>query len=146
MPITYQIHHDRRLVHARITGTFTRDDAFGYQREVWSNPAVHGYDQLVDASEMGHVEIPFPSADTMRELATLAASMDDPAVKTRFAIVATTAFAYGLARMYATYRALDPRSSRTVGVFRTVDEAMAWLAPPGGTPEAPLDGGPEHKR
>ena len=43
------------------------------------------------------------------------------------AIVATSAFAYGLARMYATYRALDPRSTRVVSVFRSVDDALTWL-------------------
>lgn len=127
MPITYEIHHDRRLVHARVTGTLTKDDAFDYQRDVWSRAEIRGYNQLVDATEMGHVDIPFPSADSMRELAALAAGMDDPAAKTRFAIVAVSAFVYGLARMYATYRALDPRSTRVVNVFRSVDEALAWL-------------------
>ncbi|HEX6791385.1 MAG TPA: hypothetical protein VF247_08765 [Candidatus Krumholzibacteria bacterium] len=130
MPITYQIDHDRRLVHARVTGTLTKEEAFGYQRGVWSDPQVRGYNQLIDASAMDKVDIPFPSADAMRELASLAASMDDPGVRTRFAIVATSAFAYGLARMYATYRALDPRSTRAVNVFRSVDEATEWLGGP----------------
>jgi hypothetical protein len=102
---------------------------------VWSLPEVRGYNQLVDASEMGHVDIPFPSADAMRELSSLAASMDDPSIKTRFAIVATSAFAYGLARMYATYRALDPRSTRVVSVFRSVDDAMVWLEEDDSKPE-----------
>ncbi len=127
MPITYEIDHDRKLVRARIAGTFSRDDAFQYQKHVWALPEVRGYNQLIDASEMGHVDIPFPSADAMRELSSLAASMDDPTVKTRFAIVATSAFAYGLARMYATYRALDARSTRSVSVFRSVEDAMVWL-------------------
>ncbi|HET6463963.1 MAG TPA: hypothetical protein VFH33_09200 [Candidatus Krumholzibacteria bacterium] len=127
MPITYEIDHDRKLVRARIAGTLTRDDAFKYQQHVWGLPEVRGYNQLIDASDMGHVDIPFPSADAMRELSSLAASMDDPTLKTRFAIVATSAFAYGLARMYATYRALDPRSTRVVSVFRSVEDAMTWL-------------------
>ena len=128
MPITHDIDHDRKLVHARVSGTLTKDDAFSFQREVWSDPAVRGYNQLIDASGMTNVDIPFPSSDAMRELAGLAASMDDPGVKTRFAIVATSALAYGLARMYATYRALDPRSTRSISVFRSLDEATAWLA------------------
>lgn len=135
MPITYEIHHDRKLVHARISGTLTRDDAFQYQHQVWSLPEVRGYNQLVDASDMGHVDIPFPSADAMRELSSLAASMDEPNLKTRFAIVATSAFAYGLARMYATYRALDPRSTRVVSVFRSVEDATAWLEADDSKPE-----------
>jgi hypothetical protein len=128
VPITYQIDHDRKLVRARVTGTLTREEAFSYQREVWSLPEVRGYNQLIDASAMEHVDIPFPSADAMRELASLAAGMDDPGLRTKFAIVATTAFAYGIARMYATYRALDPRSTRVVNVFRDVAEAEKWLA------------------
>ena len=127
MPISYEILHERKLVRATVTGTLTRNDAFEYQKNVWSLPEVRGYNQLIDASEMGHVDIPFPSADAMRELSGLAAGMDDPSLKTRFAIVAASAFAYGLARMYATYRALDPRSTRAVSVFRSVEDAMAWL-------------------
>lgn len=127
MPISYTIDHEHKLVHARVTGTFERTDPFNYQREVWSNPAVRGYNELVDTAEMEHVDIPFPSAETMRELAGMSAHMDDAGVRTKFAIVATSAFAYGLARMYATYRALDPRSTRTVNVFRTVEDAMEWL-------------------
>jgi hypothetical protein len=135
LPITYEIHHDRKLVHACIGGTLTRDDAFQYQQHVWSLPEVRGYNQLIDASDMGHADIPFPSADAMRELSSLAASMDDPNTRTRFAIVATSAFAYGLARMYATYRALDPRSTRVVSVFRSVEDATAWLESDDSKPE-----------
>jgi len=135
LPITYEIQHDKKLVHARVSGTLTRDDAFQYQQQVWSSPEVRGYNQLVDASDMGHVDIPFPSADAMRELSSLAASMDDPSTRTRFAIVATSAFAYGLARMYATYRALDARSTRVVSVFRSVEDATAWLESNDSKPE-----------
>lgn len=127
MPITYEIDHARKLVHARITGALTRDDAFTYQKHVWSLPEVRGYNQLIDATDMGQVDIPFPSSDAMKELSALAATMDDPRIKTRFAIVAVSAFAYGLARMYATYRALDARSTRSVSVFRSVEDAMTWL-------------------
>jgi hypothetical protein len=127
MPITYDIDDGQKLVHANISGTLTKDEVFTFQREVWTNPAVKGYNQLIDASGMTNVDIPFPSADAMRELAGLAAGMDDPGVKTKFAIVATSPLAYGLGRMYATYRALDPRSTRAVAVFRSVDEAMTWL-------------------
>ena len=127
MPINYEINHERKLVQARITGTLTREDAFAFTRDVFSRPEVRTYNELIDATAMEHVDIPFPSADAMRELAGLAAGMDDPNQRTKFAIVATSAFAYGLARMYATYRALDPRSTRTVSVFRSVDDAMVWL-------------------
>jgi hypothetical protein len=130
MPITYEILHDQRLVHAVATGTFTREDAFGYQREVWSRTDVRGYDQLVDMTAVERIDVPFPTGEAMQELVSLAATMDDPAVRSKFAIVATSPFAYGLARMYATYRALNPRSTREVAVFRSPGEARAWLGRP----------------
>jgi hypothetical protein len=137
MPITYRIDHERRLVHAEVSGTLTRDDAFSYQREVWSRPDVRGYQQLVDASAVDRIDIPFPSSQAMQDLAALAAGMDDRQVKSKFAIVAVSSFAYGLARMYATYRALQTNSTKEVAVFRSVPEAMAWLGvAPAGTDEA----------
>ncbi|HET6348598.1 MAG TPA: hypothetical protein VFH88_05880 [Candidatus Krumholzibacteria bacterium] len=127
MPITFHIDHERKLITARITGTLTRADALKYQRDAWSSPDVRAYDELIDTSGMKGVNIPFPSGDAMRELAALSAGMDAPDTPTRFAIVAPGTFAYGLARMYATYRALDRRSTRRVNVFRSIEEATAWL-------------------
>jgi hypothetical protein len=53
--------------------------------------------------------------------------MDPRDTKTRFAIVAPTDVAFGLGRMFQTYRELDRRSNKEVGVFRTMEEALAFL-------------------
>lgn len=125
MPIAYRIDHAARLVIAAGHGTFTHDDVMGYQHAVWSRPELRGYDGLID---MTHVtQIALTSTDRVREVATLAAGMDDPAITTKFAIVAPATIAYGLGRMFGTYRELDPRSTRKVGVFRTMPEALAFL-------------------
>jgi hypothetical protein len=133
MPIDYQIDHARRRVVARGSGTVTETEIFAYQREVWARPEVAGFDQLVDMSAADHIDAPVPSADGMRDLAALAASMDHPGQPSRFAIVAPGDLAFGLGRMYSTYRELDPRSTKAVRVFRTMDEALAWLD---GAPDA----------
>ena len=130
MPIEYQIDPSHRRVVARGTGTVTEQDIFAYQREVWSRPEVAGFDQIVDMSAAEHIDAPVPSADGMRDLAALAAGMDDPGQPSRFAIVAPGDLAFGLGRMYSTYRELDPRSTKAVRVFRTMDEALAWLDAP----------------
>ena len=45
----------------------------------------------------------------------------------RFAIVAPTDLAFGLGRMYGAHRSMEDRSTKQVGVFRTLDEALTFL-------------------
>ena len=123
MAIEYRIDHARRLVMAQGRGIILDQDFFDYQREVWSRPDVAGYDELVD---MRAVEsIVRPTADRVGQLAALSASMDAGASK--FAIVAPEDLAYGLGRMYQTYRGMEKTSAKEVGVFRTLGEAIAFL-------------------
>lgn len=125
MPIEFTIDHARRLVTATARGTVTGEDVFGYQRSVWSRADVQGYNELLD---MRAVEaLALPSVDNMRALAELSASMDAPQTSSKFAIVATTDEAFGLSRMYETYRHLEGKSTKEVAVFRTITEAYAYL-------------------
>lgn len=127
MPIDYEIDHARRLVVARGRGVFGDSDAFNYQNEVWTRPDVAGYDEIVDMTDVQEIAPPTPAGPKMRELAGIAASRDNPATAGRLAIIAPSPLAYGLGRQYQTYRELDARSSKRVGVFRTREEALAFL-------------------
>lgn len=125
MPIEYRIDHDRRIVFATGRGAMTDADVFGYQREIWSQPALAGYHELMD---MSHVEaIAETSAEGVRTLATLAAEMDDPETHSKFAIVAPQDVAFGMGRMFAAYRESNPRSKKEVAVFRSMAAALKWL-------------------
>ncbi|MCI0453232.1 MAG: hypothetical protein L0Z51_12775 [Candidatus Latescibacteria bacterium] len=126
MPIEYVIEVHLRRVVATVHGTLTEHDVFGYQRNVWTHPEIAGFDEIVDMTYVEHVDLPTPSGERMRALAELSAEMD-AVTSSRFAIVAPGDFAYGLARMYGTYRALDERSTKEVRVFRSMQDAMAWL-------------------
>jgi hypothetical protein len=126
MPIDYRVDHERRLVLAEGYGAVTADDIFAYQRETWSRTDVSGYDELVDMTAV--VQIVEPTSDGMRRLAGLSAQTDPPSGGTRFAIVAPQDFAYGLGRMYEAYRALNPRSTKQIAVFRSREEAFRWLS------------------
>ena len=61
--------------------------------------------------------------------------MDARAPATRFAIVAPRDFEFALGRMFAAHREMDSRSTKRVSVFRSREEALAWLGldaePPG---------------
>jgi len=128
MPIEFTIDHARRLVTATARGTLTGQDVFGYQRTVWSRADVQGYNELLDMRAVEGIDI--ASVDNMRALAQLSASMDIPATSSKFAIVATSDEAFGLSRMYETYRHLEDKSTKQVAVFRTLTEAYAYLGVP----------------
>jgi hypothetical protein len=125
MPIAYHVDHERKVVFAAGSGTFTDADVFGYQREVWSRPDVIGYRELIDMTAVERIEQPTP--ERIQQLAELSAEMDAVARSTRFAIVAPTTIAYGLGKMYQAMREMQDRSTKEVGVFRTRGEALAFL-------------------
>ncbi len=125
MPIDYVIDSGRRLVLARGRGDLDEADLFGYQREVWSRPELAGYNELMDMTGVAHIHL--PSIDRILELSSVSAAMDLPEETSRFAIVAPDDLAFGLGRMYQAYRGLDQRSTKRVGVFRTMVQALAFL-------------------
>jgi hypothetical protein len=125
MPIEYEIDPGRRLVTAKGRGVLTHEEVWRYQTEVWSRLNVAGFDELMDMSGVEHIEL--PSIDEVPKLARLSASMDPAGRRSRFAIVAKDDLAFALGRMYETYRGLDSRSTKEVGVFRSLSGALAFL-------------------
>lgn len=142
MPLEYRIDRERRVVFATAARTLSDDDLFAYQREVWSRGDLAGFDEVVDLG--GAEELAVSSGDRVRALAELASTMDVPGSSSRLAIVAPQDFAYGFARMFETYRTMNPRGAKTVSVFRSMQAALDWLGlespggPAGGVPPAPL--------
>jgi hypothetical protein len=124
MPITYSIDHARRLVLAKGSGVVTDEEVFSYQREVWSRPEVAGYDELFDMTAVERVV--GQSAPRARELAHLSARMDAD-TPSKFAIVAPDRLAFGVGRMYEIYRELEAESTKRVGVFRKMADALRFL-------------------
>ena len=127
MPIQYVIDHKRWLVVARGHGTFTDADMYAYQDEVWTRPDVVGYDELVDMSDVQEIAARLPTAPRMHQLAQVSATMDSQANPTKFAIVAPDQLVHGLGRIYQSYRANAPGSTKQVAVFKTLLEALAFL-------------------
>jgi hypothetical protein len=125
MPIAYRVDHDARVVIAAGHGVLTDADVFDYQQEVWGRSDVAGYDELVDMTQV--TQIALPSVDRVQDLAHLSVRMDDKYSRSRFAIVAPTDIAFGLGRMFQTFREMDRSSTKQVGVFRTMEEALSFL-------------------
>jgi len=125
MPIDFRIDHDRRVVIAQAKGALTSGDFFRYKNEAWTQPGVPGYNELMDLTLV--TEIVDPSVEEIKRLVQLAVSMDPPNTPSRFAIAAPKEIIFGLGRMYEAYRSLQPGSTKSVTVFRTLTEAMEFL-------------------
>jgi len=125
MPIEYHIDHGRRLVIASASGKLTAEDFFNYKRNAWALPDVRGFNELVDASKVE--EILSLSFGKISELAKLSANMDDNTISTKLAIVASDTFLYGMGRLYEAFRNVNPKSTKKVSVFRTMQEAIDWI-------------------
>ena len=125
MPIAYRIDYDARVVVTAGHGILTDADVFGYQREVSSRTDAVGFDELIDMTQV--VEIQLPSIDRIKDLAKTAAAADRAGSKSRLAVVAPTDYAFALGRVFEAYRRLEPKSTKEVGIFRAMDEALAFL-------------------
>lgn len=128
MPYDVRIDHDLRLVIATISGEVTEAEVLAYEIDsVWSRPELLGYSELVDLTRVE--EIKFRIDRYFPIFADSSARKDPPGeLAGCLLIVAADDFHFGLGRMYQAHRELHPRTQRKVGVFRTKDEALAWLA------------------
>lgn len=125
MPIEVQIDHQRRCVMAAITGDIRDVELLDYQKSVWSDPALAGYDELIDATGAGCA--PEVSSSGLSQISQCAASMDTACERSRLAVVAPQDVYFGLARMYEVLRSETPGSRKAVSVFRSRADAEAWL-------------------
>jgi hypothetical protein len=123
--MTYRIDPERRLVITHGSGTLKDHEIFDYQYKVWSQPDIAGFNELVDMSEV--TQILLPSMDRVRDLAQLAARMGRDAPRSKMAIVAPDDLAFGLGRVFGVHRESAAPGVKSVGVFRTMPEALTWL-------------------
>lgn len=125
MPIAYRLDHEARVIVAAAYGTLTDEEMFEYQQQGFKLDEAIGYDELMDLTHVK--EITLPSTERVRELAGRAAGMDVVHGGSKLAVVAPGDLAFALGRMFQTIRELDPRSTTAVGVFRSSEEALAFL-------------------
>jgi hypothetical protein len=125
MPLVFRLDHEARVIVAAAYGTLTDEEVFGYQKRMFSMDEAIGYDELIDLTHVK--EIRLPSTERVRDLAASAAEMDVIHGNSKLAVVAPGDLAFALGRMFQSLRGLDPRSTTEVGVFRTMDEALAFL-------------------
>lgn len=124
MPCGYEINPALRLVRSHLRGLVTYDEIMEHRRKLLADPAFRAdYSQLTDLTEMTGTSV---TSDEIQQLAR--GSPFVPAA--RRAAVAPADVAFGLTRMFASFRESNSPQEQ-FRVFRKLEDAMEWLALPG---------------
>ena len=127
MPADYTIDPHRRLLAVRFWGRVTRDDAVDLRRRVSNDPEFdRTFCDLIDFSDVTAIEL---SAEDLQHFGGAPLT----AQGVRYAMVAATPLAYGIARMFRAYR--EPHGV-LVEIFHDRASAERWLGLGGTESEA----------
>ena len=124
MPFTVRIDHARRLVSSVWDGDVDEPLCTSYIEEVWGDPAVGDYDELVDFRPVRRMDL---STEALRRLVSRSRAVASPAAVSRSVLVANTDMVYGLSRMYVSLRDIDDSHQREWNVVDDIEVAQRWL-------------------
>jgi hypothetical protein len=122
MAISYRYDPDSRTVYIELSGELPEAALVDAARKMSSDPAIPPeHRELVDLRGLVATDVT-PAA--LRQVARIFAATDTRPERSRVAIVAPGDLFFGLSRMYEAYR---DASGLPLRVFRTLEEARAWL-------------------
>ena len=128
MPALHNIDEELRIITTIWSGEATDSDLIEallkYQQDIRTQDDYCSYHEIVDFSEAGDFKL---STKGLRTLVQIAAGGDVREIGTRLAIIVSSPFAYGLARMYETYRSFVPSVSKEVRIFKNLSDAREWI-------------------
>ena len=125
MALTYQIHAAHRLVVVTGTGVLDHADLDDLSQRMADDPEFDStFSRLVDYRQ---ATVPPARDDRVLDHVNHVRHSEALAAPGKTAIVASSAAVFGLSRMFSTYTA---DIGREYQVFRSLDEAKAWLELP----------------
>lgn len=122
MPIEYEIDDERSLVRTRARGSLTAVEMLGHVRRLAVDGAVPN--PLYEIWDGTDVERFDARGGDIRGFINAAAAAKDEFGPARLAIVAPSPLVFGLGRMA---QALAEFTPFRIGVYRTREEAVAWI-------------------
>jgi len=128
MPVKHQIDNDLQLIITTVTGEAVDEELIAamekYQRDIRSKSDYNKYNEILDFSKLTSIGL---TNGGIKAIAQIASATDQTDVKTKLALIVKSPLAFGLARMYQTYRSLNPRANKESRVFNRSHDAFEWL-------------------
>ena len=123
--ITFIISPQDRIRTARYRGTVDDESLLAAYAGLITAPDFDpALDDIVDLRDVSNLDI---THEGLRRLVSRVAELDILGFRTRVALVAPTAVAFGMGRMYELLRGTVRNTTEEIQVFREFDEAVRWL-------------------
>jgi hypothetical protein len=119
MPAFYKIDKDHGIVMTTASGVLTLADGLAHQEKILNDPEFDpSFSQLLDFTQVTRIEL---RSEDVRTLARRSIFSPD----SRRAILVRDSLAYGMARMFESYR--ENFGEKGIRIFHSLDDALAWL-------------------
>lgn len=128
MPSIHTIDKQRKLIITTWQGDISDDDLIQslsqYQQDYQNLPEYQSFHEVLDFSHAGKITL---TTTGIRNLSKIAVSTDSNRQHTKLAIIVNNTLAYGLARMYISYRGLRNDTGKYIQIFKAYDQAISWI-------------------
>jgi len=128
MPAHHTIDDTKKLITTTWSGEAVDNELIAaltkYQQDIRSQSQYYSFNDIVDFSTVNSFRL---STEGIIKLAQLAANTDILGIKTKLAIIVKKPIAFGLGRMYETYRNVMPSGLKEVRVFMNHSDALVWI-------------------
>ncbi|MCW8922169.1 MAG: STAS/SEC14 domain-containing protein [Gammaproteobacteria bacterium] len=94
-----------------------------YQQEIQCQPDYMFYNEVLDFSNISGIKL---STREIIRIARIASTTDRKNYK-KLALIVSSTLAFGLARMYISYRSFEKNSNKEIRVFRNKNDAFEWV-------------------
>lgn len=95
-----------------------------YQKDIQNNPSYINYNEVVDLSKVTRFKL---TTEGIKNIAQIASSTDHDGANKKLALIVNSSLAYGLCRMYETYRSFSTKSNKEMRVFKNEKDAFEWI-------------------
>ena len=128
MPAIHQID-----THAKLLITAWEGDAIDidmieaikkYQDTILCNSDYYDFNEILDLTKVTAMKL---TTDGLRNISSIASRTNINRVDAKLAIIVSSNIAYGLARMYVTFRSFSLNSTKEIRIFKNTESAIEWL-------------------
>jgi len=128
MPANHYIDNKRQLIVTTWEGK-ARDIDFidaikKYQNDIQNHPDYIHFNEILNLSGVTGYKL---TTEGIKNISRIASSTDKADENRKLAIIVNSALAYGLARMYITYRSFSKKGKKEINIFKTEKDAFDWI-------------------
>lgn len=128
MSVKHQISNELQLIITTVSGNAVDKALIAametYQNDIRSKSDYIKYDEVLDLSTLTKIEL---TSTGIKAIAQIASKNDQPAFKTKLALIVKSRLAFGLARMYQAYRDLNSGANKELRIFYKNHDAFEWV-------------------